>query len=350
MKNFLHISDVHLGYQQYGLRERFNDFGDAYFAAVDLAAEEKVDFVLISGDLFDKTKIDPMTLIQAVEGLKRLQKVGIKVIAISGNHDRTRYQDSTSWLDFLAEQQYLYLLTPSFEEDGIHLNSWDGSNGGYVDIDGVRIIGLPYLGASTETVVEEIPSLIFNQPAQGIRFTILMGHFGIDGKMPGVPGGLPSGMLSTLKGMVDYLALGHWHKPFEQDGWIYNPGSLECCGIEERNWRGGCFLVSIPENSGEVFSAKHIPMKRRLIYKIVFPVDGYNTPHELLNSLSIELLAENSKMGKHEKDPIVELSLEGILAFDRQKLDLESIRQMMDEILKPILLARPVNQYPIHPF
>jgi DNA repair exonuclease SbcCD nuclease subunit len=63
---------------------------------IDCAIAEKVDFVLISGDFFDKTKIDPMTLIKSVEGLKRLQADSIKAIAISENHDRILDQDGIS--------------------------------------------------------------------------------------------------------------------------------------------------------------------------------------------------------------------------------------------------------------
>ena len=48
--SFLHLSDIHLGYQQYGHRERFNDFGRAFLSAVRYAVENQVGFVLISGD------------------------------------------------------------------------------------------------------------------------------------------------------------------------------------------------------------------------------------------------------------------------------------------------------------
>jgi exonuclease SbcD len=342
MTKFFHISDVHLGNQQYGLRERFNDFGEAYFAAAECAIKEKVDFVLISGDLFDKTRIDPLTLIQAVEGMKRLQEHGIQVVAIGGNHDHPRYQDSASWLDFLSAQQYLRLLSP-VNEQGIQLNPWNGTEGAYVDIEGVRIYGLPYLGASTEAVINAFPELMAQQPSKGIHFTVLMGHFGLEGQIPGAPGGLPAGVLAQLKEKVDYLALGHWHKPYEQDGWIFNPGALECGGIEEKDWKGGYYLISVPEKANEKFSVRHIPSKRRLFHKIVFQVDSYNTPQELLNGLSVRLIAEKSMLGQPEKEPIVELVLEGILPFDRSALNLDAVKQMMEQILEPLLLARPVN-------
>ena len=108
MKKFLHLADIHLGNQQYGLSEKFNDFGEAFLDAVDFAMDQKVNFVLICGDLLYKTRMDPPTLIQAIEGLQKLQSNGVRTIAIGGNHDKTRYQEGVSWLDFLAEMEYQY--------------------------------------------------------------------------------------------------------------------------------------------------------------------------------------------------------------------------------------------------
>lgn len=67
---FLHIPDVHLCYQQYNLEERFKDFGRAFMKAVDYAIDKKVDFVPICGDLFNKSALDPLTLLQAVSARK----------------------------------------------------------------------------------------------------------------------------------------------------------------------------------------------------------------------------------------------------------------------------------------
>ena len=343
MKKFLHLSDIHLGNQQYGLNERFNDFGEAFFNAVAFAIDQKVNFVLICGDFFDKTRMDPPTLIQAIVGLEKLKNNGIKIVAIGGNHDKTRYQEGVSWLDFLVEMGYIYLLSPEFSEDGIHLLPWDGKYGAYIDIDGIRIYGLPWLGASAETILEEYPKLISSQERDGVEFTILMGHFGMDGQLPGVPSGLSSDLISKLENRVDYLALGHWHKPFESDGWIFNPGSLECCGMDERDFQGGYYLITINDKGHDKFTAKHVPSKRRLFRRIVFQVDGYKTPSDLLNHLSERLLSEKSEMSSEEKPPVIEVALEGIMAFDRQQLDLEQIRTMIAEILAPVLFAHPVN-------
>ncbi|HXZ05332.1 MAG TPA: hypothetical protein VEH81_10885 [Ktedonobacteraceae bacterium] len=44
--SFIHLADTHLGYEQYGVRERFNDFSRAFWDIMDDAANREVDFEL----------------------------------------------------------------------------------------------------------------------------------------------------------------------------------------------------------------------------------------------------------------------------------------------------------------
>src|SRR5579863_7136015 len=118
--SFIHVADTHLGNEQYGKRERFNDFSQAFWDIMDEAAQYPVDFVVIAGDLFNKRAIDAMTLIHAIEGLKKLRDKGIPVIAIEGNHDRSYYRDGTSWLQFLCHQGYLKLDRKSTRLNSSH--------------------------------------------------------------------------------------------------------------------------------------------------------------------------------------------------------------------------------------
>ncbi len=46
---FMHVADVHLGYQQYGLKERFNDFSRVFLHLVDEAIAQQVDFIMLAG-------------------------------------------------------------------------------------------------------------------------------------------------------------------------------------------------------------------------------------------------------------------------------------------------------------
>jgi exonuclease SbcD len=340
--DFLHMSDVHLGYRQYNLEERFKDFGRAFMNAVDYGIQNKVDFVLICGDLFHKSALDPLTLLQAVRGLERLEEANIKTIAIVGNHDKGRYQDDFSWLQYLAERGRLILLNPVFEEEGVKFPLYNKKRGGYVEIDGVQIFGVPFLGASISPILDELPKILSERKKDEVDFTILMAHFGLQGEIPGMPGGVPHERIVELKKYVDYFALGHWHKPFEHDDWIYNPGSLETCGMDERQWEGGFYHVAIDQNSEHRYIVKHVKSERRPFYRFVFEIDRYKTPETLYEGLEKFLLEERNKLSKPVICPVVEISLEGILSFDRASLDFEQIQTLVQTVFSP-LIAKPKN-------
>jgi len=82
---FGHIADVHLG----SWREpKMRDLGSrAWIAAIRMCLDKKVDFVLISGDLFN-TSVPPIESLKlAVMQLKKLKDAGIPVYTIAGSHD-----------------------------------------------------------------------------------------------------------------------------------------------------------------------------------------------------------------------------------------------------------------------
>lgn len=60
---FAHLADTHLGYRQFGLLEREKDFYEVFDKIIDKIIEEKVDFVIHSGDLFDSARPSPIALL-----------------------------------------------------------------------------------------------------------------------------------------------------------------------------------------------------------------------------------------------------------------------------------------------
>jgi DNA repair exonuclease SbcCD nuclease subunit len=333
----MHLADVHLGYKQYGSEERFHDFARAFDAAVGAALENEVNFVVLSGDLFHKSAIDPATLLQTVSNLDRLKAADIPIVAITGNHDRARYRDPSrsSWLNYLSERGHLILLSPSYETDPLHFTAWNGSQGGFIDIDGVRLVGLPYLGSSLEKILKEIPAaLAALEPAE---YTLLMGHFGLEGEVPGMAGGVPLESLQPLYDQVDYLALGHLHKPYVRQEWIYNPGSLETCSMSERNWRGGVNIVRVDTSQDPKHRVEHFHIPPRPFYRWDFEVDTFPTPKALYAALESFLQNEKNKQPDEDRRPIVELNLEGVLAFDRAALDVGHLLVLLKEIVDPLL-------------
>lgn len=100
MARFIHTADTHLGYRQYHLQEREQDFLDAFIEVIDTAIEEDVDAVIHAGDLFEHSRPDPTTLSHTVQQLQRLADAGIPFLAVVGNHEATA---DNQWMDIFGQ-------------------------------------------------------------------------------------------------------------------------------------------------------------------------------------------------------------------------------------------------------
>lgn len=92
---FLHLADVHLDTSFTGrteaLRNRLREASrEALGRALDAALAEKVDAVLIAGDLFDGNRLSFSSERFLVGQLDRLGAAGIHVVYATGNHDPGR--------------------------------------------------------------------------------------------------------------------------------------------------------------------------------------------------------------------------------------------------------------------
>lgn len=82
----LHTSDLHIG-KYIGTYDLKEDTEYVLNQVVDTAIRERVEVVLISGDIFDRPNPSEEAIKMYVSFLKQLLDKNIKVIAISGNHD-----------------------------------------------------------------------------------------------------------------------------------------------------------------------------------------------------------------------------------------------------------------------
>src|SRR5918999_668355 len=91
MPRLLHMADVHLGARHHDLGEAAAQQRERQFAAfsraIDLALSERVDLVLVAGDLFD-SNAQPRRSVERVAGeLKRLVAASIATVILPGTHD-----------------------------------------------------------------------------------------------------------------------------------------------------------------------------------------------------------------------------------------------------------------------
>ncbi|MFN8486471.1 MAG: exonuclease SbcCD subunit D [Caldilineaceae bacterium] len=345
---FLHFADTHLGYRQYNNLDRYDDFARAFIAIIDVAIAEKVDFVVLAGDLFEKRSIEALTLNQAMIGLERLKAANIPCIAVEGNHELVYHNEAIGWMQFLANRRLLILLNPSFEAGEVQLAPYANRKGSYIDIvPGLRIHGLRYYGSSTAAAVESYANALTTLPKEGIEYTIFVAHAGVEGVMAEQAGGLSHRQWAVLRPHVDYLALGHIHKPFDFDQWIYNPGSPETCSLFEATWpQRGYYLVDVDtERPRAAEEPKHTVVlhanPRRTICRLSIKTDLLTSPDALLAYTKEYLERKARDWGVHrlsdKQRPVVELQLTGVLPFDRTALNTEALETLVQETFQPLV-------------
>ena len=386
---FLHTADLHLGYEQYGLAERYNDFTEAFQWVVDTALEERVDFLLIAGDLFEKRALDPRTLYIAVDQFERLKDAGIPVVAIEGNHERT-YGESLSWMEFLNLRGLLHLLdcTPG-EQHGWLPQPWDDAErtGGYVDLAGARIYGLKYRGEQTGRLLSNIGAAIAaaqppdaesnTSPASENRpqFSIFMSHTSVEGYFDQGHAFADLSQLNALRPNIDYLALGHVHTPYRgalgEGDWLFNPGCPETWSSKESQYGDrGAILVEVDvadyrEDLADyradvadyradfadyradttrtpAFKAtvRNYPNRRPFI-RIRQEMDACPSPARLMELLDEKMQREpapNANALHEPKAPVVEVVLTGVARFSRTEIENKDLEQMAKQHFAPLIV------------
>lgn len=232
---FAHIADVHLGYEQYNQPFRLNDFSRVFREAIEKAITEKVDFILIAGDLFHSSRPSPRTIRDAIEILSLAKEKEIPIFAIEGNHDKTIKE--TSIYDLLEHLGLVYTVglkrTP--RENEFQKSRKVGKNYlvyGYFE--GVEIHGLRHYTKWQILGKENLLKLLFREPKED---SILMLHQAVEelSKDTKYEKAVEVGKHDLPEGFA-YYALGHIHQRREgkyNDAPLVYSGSLERTEVRE---------------------------------------------------------------------------------------------------------------------
>ncbi len=350
---FLHVADVHLGYDKYDNPERSKDF---FLAFRDLllrhALQDPVDFVLIAGDLFEYRSILPHILNQAELALRPLQEAGIPVLAIEGNHDNRPFGVKTTWLRYLSDHDLLILLEPNEASEGIQLERWDPARkrGGYIDLDcGIRVIGSQWYGSAAPRSIQLLASGIASLPSwDGPR--ILMFHHGMEGQIARYEGALRYADLLPLREVgIDYLALGHIHKHYSVENWIFNPGSTEANNVEESNFdRGGLKVKLFPQPSGSTHIEAQLIQDyyQRPIHRLRIEAKGKEKVADMREQI-LKSVRQKAKQWDPSLPPILEVKLSGSIGFERAELDARNLRRDIQDISQALLVLLKLEAIPL---
>jgi DNA repair protein SbcD/Mre11 len=237
---FAHLADTHLGYRQYGLIEREEDFYSVFNEIVDKIVEERVDFVIHSGDLFEMAKPSPNALLVFQESLMKIKKAGIPFYSIAGNHDTIMRQNALP-PQILFRKLGLTLISPNNPV----VNSF------FLKENDIFIGGTPYISKSQSSFLKSKLQEL-SKKSEGFSKRILVAHQGIDKYLPFQY----ELEIADIPTSFNYYAMGHAHNRIIDDfgkGKLVYPGSTEIWRVNELNdykKKGkGFFIVDIGENN-----------------------------------------------------------------------------------------------------
>jgi exonuclease SbcD len=266
----LHTSDWHLGrsFHREDLlvaQAQFVDF------LVETVVSERIDAVLVSGDIYDRAlpSVDAVALCN--EALGRLMRTGARVVLISGNHDSARR------LGFASEL---------IDAAGVHLRTDPGRVGQPLLLDQpdgsgpVAVYPIPYLepdavrgdlldddadGRGHTAVLDAAMGRIRTDLADraGARSVVLAhafvaGGLACDSERDISVGGVSVVPATTFAG-VDYTALGHLHGAQAVTETVRYSGSPIAYSFSEEHQRKVVLLVDLPSRRGSTLTVEPLP-------------------------------------------------------------------------------------------
>ncbi|MBB5348402.1 exonuclease SbcCD subunit D [Desulfoprunum benzoelyticum] len=329
---FIHTADIHLGktYRNSPSEiERYEDFFRCLAGIVKNALKDQVNFVLIGGDLFHTGQILPKTFAKTIETLQPLKEAGIPCIAIEGNHDWIHRRDNISWMEALSEMGYIRLLRPSRTEDGGYFfDPFDDVTGmgGHIEIGGINIYGLGYIGAQAGNHVERICNAVTT------KNNLLLFHVGIWKYSPVEIGNMKLEEAHPLAEKFSYVALGHGHKPYvietpEGRAYAYNPGAPERVNFGEEKYDKGYYFVTIDDGR---FSPEFRPTNPRPMLVEVINLEGAENADDALNLFRDQVKEKLARLAD-ERAPLLELKLAGRIGFHPFELGRDRLRLALEE-------------------
>jgi exonuclease SbcD len=253
MIRILHFADAHIDMANYGRHDpqtglplRVLDFLKSLDTIVDAAISERVDLVLFSGDAYkDRT---PAPTFQREWGRRiiRLSKAGIPTLLLVGNHDLSPALGRATAIEEFAtlEVPHVRVLDrPAFlkpeDLEGLPLQilalPWVSRSGLIAHL-GVRGGDPGEVYAEVEKRIAELVETWLEQADPALP-TVLTAHASVQGAKYGTERTVMLGADLVLPGALvrdprlDYVALGHIHKPQDLNEGahppVIYPGSIE---------------------------------------------------------------------------------------------------------------------------
>ncbi len=234
---FAHMADAHIGAWR---DPKLKDLSmQAFRDAIDKAIEQKVDFILFSGDLFNTSMPGIDFLKQTTKKLKELKEKDIQFYMIPGSHDQS--PSGKTMLDVLEEAGLMInVVKGEVEDNRLKLKFTIDRN------TGVKITGLLGRRGMLEKKYYENLDIETLEKEQGTK--IFMFHTALTELKPKELEKMDSAPISFLPKGFEYYAGGHVHivRHENLEGYknIVYPGPLMPANFSElESLKAGSFYI-----------------------------------------------------------------------------------------------------------
>jgi DNA repair exonuclease SbcCD nuclease subunit len=316
--SFVHAADLHLGYSQYGLEIRREDFERAFQELVDKTIELKSDFMIIAGDLFHDARPSNVTLENVIKNFGRLREADIPVLAVDGSHDSAPNVLTGTILNPLDSAGLIYYLP---KHEGA---CWKKPDCCYV-------YGVPNFRTRRRTE-ESLPAFMEqSKPTPNHElFNIFVFHMALD--LPSVkppyieaeasPELIPDGF--------NYYAAGHIHESYAEKfktGLLVYSGCTETVNYDEAKIKKGFYNVKVDEKGTVSPEFIELESSRRFV---VLEQDFTGVTPSKITELAVQLVK-----GADEEGAIIIPLLKGTLPSEasRAEIDVAQIRSAAERAL-----------------
>jgi len=291
MVKFAHLADCHLGSWREEDLQRLNF--ESFKRAIDICIQERVNFILISGDLFDSAYPPIEILKDAFTEFRKIKEAKIPVYLIAGSHDFSA--SGKTFLDVLERAGFCknvenFDIVLDEGKEKIKLKP--------IINEGIAIFG--YGGKKSGMELEDLKKIYFDSV---YPFTILMLHTTIKD----VVGNIPMAYIEKDKlPLANYYAFGHIHQIFEKEEtnsvFVY-PGPIFPNNFQElADLNYGSFQL-VEANGGKI-KMQNVKIKIKEVVYVEVEVENALTATE-------KTIKELDK--KNLKDKIVLLKLKGTI-------------------------------------
>ena len=295
------MADCHLGGWRNTEIQELNL--ESFRRAIDICIKEKVDFVLIAGDLFDSAYPPIEVLKEVFHIFSKLKEARIPCYIIAGSHDYS--VSGKTFLDVLEKSGFcINVHNQEMKDDTIYLNPIIHEN--------IAIYGYP--GRKSGLEIQDIRKIKLNESP---LFKIFMLHTTLNC----VKGNIPMESVDESKlPYADYYALGHVHVDFQYDKIVY-PGPLFPNNFQELLdlQGGGFYIVDLEKNNSLI--RYDIKLKDVVIIEL-----------EIKDALAATDIIISEINKRNLKDKIVLLKLKGKL--EKGKTSDIGFSQIEEEIIK----------------